>query len=65
MCEEIWLFCFCRRVGICVAQKQMCQISGHGMESSCNVSLYLVVVVRISYNGPAVVVVSVCGASRW
>jgi len=32
VCEGIWLFWFCRRAGfLCIAQKQMCQISDRGL----------------------------------
>ena len=54
MSEGIWLFCFCMCFGINVAQKQMCQISDHGLLASCQVTVYLADVNRISYNGPAI-----------
>lgn len=27
----IWLFCFCMCVGLCIAQKQMCQMRDRGL----------------------------------
>jgi len=48
--EGIWLFCFCMSDGSCVAQKQMCQKIGRGIWKSCQSSIYLVVILRISYN---------------
>jgi hypothetical protein len=45
--------------GSCVAQKQMCQISGRGIKQSCQGIVYRTDFNRISYNGQAIKLVNV------
>jgi hypothetical protein len=42
------------RVGLSVAQKQMCQISGRGLTEGCQGAVYCAVIQFINTNGPAI-----------
>ena len=61
--RSIWLFCISIKVGLSIAQKQMCQINGHGLLRRSHKVIYVVDVNRISYNGPAIW--GGCVTRRW